>query len=217
MKNTPTTFNTVEEAEVVVGRLSAPSKMPGHAYSIPAKHCITGSKLRKIKDSVCSKCYAFKGYYPTKVVQRAMKRRFKSLKDSRWVDAMTYLISQTGDKYFRWHDSGDLQGEWHLTNIIEVAKRLPNTLFWIPTREYGLVSDYVQSGGVIPPNLTVRLSSHMIDGPAPEALAKRLGLQVSGVSSTPSFTCPASEQGNKCGECRACWDKNVFNVTYKKH
>lgn len=212
-----TIFAKAEDAEAIVGTLSKPSKMPGHAYSTPAKYCKTGSKLRKVEGSICSKCYAFKGRYPTGTVQRAMERRFQSLKDSRWVDAMVYLIDRTGDEYFRWHDSGDLQGTWHLANIVEVAKRLPHVQFWIPTREYSIVSDYVKLGNVIPPNLTVRLSSHMIDGPAPEALAHRLGMQVSGVSATPGFTCPASKQDNKCGDCRACWDPNVFNVTYRKH
>lgn len=211
------TFNSIEDAETICGSLSKPSKMPGHAYSIPAKYCKIGAKLRKVEGSVCSKCYAFKGRYPTGVVQRAMERRYKSLKDPVWVDAMVYLISKTEDGFFRWHDSGDLQGIWHLKKIVEIANRLPHITFWIPTREYSLVSKYFKSGGKVPPNLTIRLSSHMIDGPAPESLARRLGLQVSGVSSTPGFTCPASEQGNKCGDCRACWDRNVFNVTYKKH
>jgi hypothetical protein len=210
-------INNVGQAKSIVGTLSKPSKMPGHAYSIPAQRCITGSKLRHIKGSVCSKCYALKGRYHMKTVQKAMNRRFESLADPLWVDAMTYLIQQTKDEYFRWHDSGDLQGVWHLKNIVEIAERLPKVKFWIPTREYSIVSEFVLSGGVLPPNLTVRLSSHMIDGPAPESVAKRIGAQISGVSSTPSFTCPASEQDNKCGSCRACWNPNVFNVTYKKH
>lgn len=211
------TFTRQSDAEAIVGTLSNPSKMPGHGYSIPAKRCITGQKLRFIKGSVCSKCYAMKGRYPTGHVQRAMEKRFASLRHPLWVEAMTFLISCTPDSCFRWHDSGDLQGVWHLKKIVEVANRLPHVLFWIPTREYGFVSNYIRGGGKVPENLIIRLSSHMIDGPAPESLARELGVQVSGVTATPEFTCPSSRYGNTCGPCRACWNKSIFNVTYKQH
>ena len=29
--------------------------------------------------------------------------------------------------------------------------------------------------------------------------------------------CKAYTRGNQCGDCRACWDKTVKNVSYKKH
>jgi len=212
-----TTFTRQSDAEAIVGTLSNPSKMPGHGYSIPAKRCITGQKLRFIKHSVCSKCYALKGRYPTSVVQQAMEKRFNSLRHPKWVDAISFLISCTSDAYFRWHDSGDLQSVRHLDNIVRVADRLPHVQFWLPTREYNIVFRYIQDGGHIPDNLTVRLSSHMIDGPAPESLARRLGVQVSGVTTTPEFTCPSRQYGNTCGPCRACWDRSIFNITYKQH
>jgi len=47
-------------------------------------------------------------------------------------------------------------------------------------------------------------------------LAKKLNLTTSGAKSA-GFSCPASEQGNECRECRACWDETVENVNYKKH
>ena len=50
----------------------------------------------------------------------------------------------------------------------------------------------------------------------PTKLAKKLGLTTSGVS-PDGFNCPASKQGNECGECRACWDGSVENINYKKH
>ena len=53
----------IEFLSAIVGTLSEPSKMPTYAYSIPAKYCITGSKLRMIANSTCSKCYALKGRY----------------------------------------------------------------------------------------------------------------------------------------------------------
>jgi hypothetical protein len=45
-----------------------------------------------------------------------------------WVDAMAQAINQTeASGYFRWFDSGDLQGAWHLAKIVEVVNKTPNT------------------------------------------------------------------------------------------
>ena len=132
--------------------------------------------------------------------------------------------------WFRWHDSGDLQGVWHLEKIAEVCERTPTVHHWLPTREYGYVAAYLASGKQIPTNLVVRLSAHMIDTEPclPAALA---GFPVSTVSSVPllrqdvqivdgkgSVECRAVEaRDNKCGECRACWDRRVTSVNYPQH
>ena len=201
----------------LVGGLSEPRKMPCYSYSIPAKYCVTGSKLAKVKDSICSKCYAMKGYYPTPVVKNALERRFNSLSNPEWVDGMVAAIAgMEGSGFFRWHDAGDVQSVSHLEKIAEVAKRLPSIQFWLPTREYSFVSEYKRKHGDFPSNLTVRLSALKIGGPPPTGIAKRLGLVTSGVTKT-GFDCPASSQGNKCLACRACWNKEIQNVNYKLH
>lgn len=207
---------TLNEAIETVGGLSQPSKMPCHSYSIPAKYCVTGKKLGAVSGSICSKCYALKGFYPTPNVKNALERRFVSLSNPNWVEAMTLTISGTeGSGYFRWHDAGDIQSVEHLEMIVQVCKNLPSISFWLPTREYSFVSSFLKKHGSFPSNLTVRLSAYMIEG-KPPALAKSLGLPTSGVSKT-GFTCPSSSQQNKCLSCRACWDKNVENVNYKLH
>ncbi len=146
-----------------------------------------------------------------------MEKRFQSLFHTAWVDAITFLIQKKEKSgFFRWHDSGDLQGTWHLAKIVEVANRLPGIKFWLPTREISTVSDWVNAGNDIPANLTIRLSAFMLDGQPPIAAAKRLGLCVSGASAT-DFNCPAYSQDGKCGDCRNCWNKDIFQVNYKKH
>ena len=210
-------FTKTKQAEAICHTLSNPSKMPCYGYSTPASRCITGSNLRKVTNSICSVCYAMKGHYVFDNVLNAMERRFKSLFDSAWVDAIVFLIQKKEKSgYFRWHDSGDLQGTWHLAKIISVANRLPMIKFWLPTREISIVSDWVNEGNKIPENLTIRLSTFMLDGQPPLAAANRLGLCVSGASAT-DYNCPASNQDGKCGDCRNCWDKSVFQVNYKKH
>ena len=210
-------FKNKKQAEEIVGTLSKPSKMPGYAYSTPAKRCLIGQKMRKVVGSICAFCYALKGRYVFPNVQKAMEKRFASLTNDLWVDAMTYLIGKVKNPHFRWHDSGDLQGVWHIEKIVKIAKNLPNISFWLPTREYAFVSTYIEQGGEVPANLTIRLSALMMDGPAPVGIAQRLGLCVSGASKVGNFNCPSSKQGNKCGDCRKCWDKNEFAIDYKKH
>jgi hypothetical protein len=207
----------VAQAVEYVGGFSAPSKMPCQGFSIPARYCKTGQKLRNVAESICSKCYALKGRYGFPNVQNALERRFANLKNDLWVQAMTIAIRGTESSgFFRWHDSGDIQDVAHLDKIVQVARNLPEIKFWLPTREYGIVSEWIKANGALPENLTVRLSALMLEGQPPVGIAKRLNLTTSGVSKS-GFTCPSSTQGNKCLTCRACWDKNVANVNYKTH
>lgn len=191
--------------------------MPCYTYSIPASRCITGRKLRDVAGSVCAICYALKGNYRFGNVQSALERRFDSIDKPEWVSAMvTVILGREKSGFFRWHDSGDLQSVAHFSRIVAVCRQTPGIRHWLPTREYAIVSRFVAGGGVIPPNLTVRLSALMVDGPAPAAIADRLGVQTSGVSAS-AFSCPASKQANKCGDCRACWSKDIPSVSYKTH
>ena len=196
-----------KEARKITGGLSATSKMPGPAYNLPAWQCITGAKLVKVNGAVCAGCYAVKGRYRFNNVQSALRRRAASLMHPDWIDAMVALIS--GHEYFRWHDSGDIQSVEHLKRIFEVCKRTPDTKHWMPTREARFLR--LMDPDIIPSNLIIRMSSHMIDqGPV------TFWPWTSTVSSS-SKTCPAQDQGNKCRSCRACWDRKVANVTYPKH
>ena len=196
-----------KEAREITGGLSKPSKMPGPAYNLPAWQCITGAKLQAVSGSVCHGCYALKGRYRFNNVKQALQRRATSLEHPHWVEAMVALI--TGHKYFRWHDSGDLQSEWHLKQIFEVCKRTPSTKHWMPTREARFLK--LLDPAIIPSNLIIRMSSHMIDqGPV-------TFWPWTSTVSTKSKTCPAQDQGNSCRDCRACWDRSVSNVTYPKH
>ena len=196
-----------KEAKEITGGLSAPSKMPGPAYNLPARACITGAKLVQIPGSVCAGCYALKGRYNFSNVRLALARRLESLKHPRRVEAMTALIQ--GEPWFRWHESGDLQRSWHLKQIFEVCNRTPETSHWLPTREARILN--LMDPDIIPSNLIIRMSSHMIDqGPV------TFWPWTSTVSTTTK-TCPAKDQGNECKSCRACWDRSVSNVTYPKH
>lgn len=212
-RKTPTSFRTLKEAQAVSYTLSNPSKMPGRGYSIPAVLCQVGSKLRKVKDSVCSSCYALKGRYVFRNVQDAMERRYQSLDHPLWVEAMAFQISHyaaKGEKFFRWHDSGDLQSTEHLRKICAVAELTPEVSHWLPTREFGIVDNYT---GKVPDNLIIRVSAPIIG-----TRLKKSKFPTSTVSYAESdYHCPAYTQGGFCGECRACWDPKVSNVNYPLH
>ena len=124
-----------QEALKLVGGLSKPSKMPGWAYGIPAAECKTGSILAQRENTVCSDCYANKGCYVFKVVQAAQYRRLASIRHPLWVKAMTSLLLSKKSKYFRWHDSGDVQDLKHLAKIFKVCRLTPDVQHWMPTRE----------------------------------------------------------------------------------
>lgn len=196
------------EARKITGGLSKPSKMPGLAYSIPAIRCKVGKMLVKKKGSVCHGCYALKGMYRFRVVKDALERRYVSLSDSRWVDAMVTLVSD--QRWFRWHDSGDLQSVEHMRRIVDVVSRTPDTNHWLPTRETTICRDYHKAYGPVPPNLVVRVSSPMVDGPP-------LPYPNTSTVVSKGGDCPAPAQGGRCDECRRCWDKEVANVSYSKH
>jgi hypothetical protein len=195
------------EAWNLVGGLSKPSKMPGWSIGIPAKECKTGSKLRLVKDSVCYNCYALKGCYVFKVVQDAQYRRLEAVKSPLWVAAMTILINSKKSKWFRWHDSGDVQDLDHLNKIFDVCRLTPETRHWMPTRE-AWIKDHVSRA---PDNLIIRFSVPMIDQ-EPAGSWPHTSTVV-----TAGATCPAPTQGGKCRECRQCWTKSVKNVSYGKH
>ena len=195
-----------KEAKKITGGLSAPSKMPGPAYNLPAQACITGSKLVKIPGSVCHGCYALKGRYRFKNVKDALSRRLASIMDPRWIEAMVVLIDK--EPFFRWHDSGDLQSVQHLKNIFEVCNRTPGTQHWLPTREVKLLP---LNFDAIPKNLIIRLSGHKIDKAAASFWPWTSTVVPAG------RTCPAPDQNNECKDCRACWSRDTANVAYGKH
>lgn len=214
-------FRTKKEAIQLAGSCTKTSKMPSESYSLPAKACITGSQLAKIAGSICSECYALKGNYHrfAKTIEPLQYKRLDSITSPNWVNAMIKLI---GNKpFFRWHDSGDIQSVDHLKKIAEIAFKMPQTKFWLPTREVSIVKDYVKSNPV-PVNLVIRMSATFIDVNAklPRSLkgyANILTSTVHKAKELDGFKCVAPSQQGQCGDCRACWDNTVTNVSYKAH
>ena len=187
--------------------------MPGYAYGLPAWECKTGAKLVKVPGSVCAGCYALKGNYARyPEIKKSQYKRLASISKPEWVQAMAVVINSKAvaqHGYFRWHDAGDIQSPEHLQKIFEVCKLTPKVKHWMPTREAQFLKDI--DPAQVPDNLIIRMSSHMIDqGPV------TFWPHTSTVGSS-SRTCPAPDQGGKCGDCRSCWNKEIPNIEYGKH
>lgn len=201
-------------------KLSKTSKMPCQSWSIvPSVHCPRGSQLRKEKNSVCSTCYACKGRYTFNKVTAFRQAQFdywKNSKKSDWVREMMDMILKSGTGLFRWFDSGDLVNKDMLMSIVAVCYNTPDVKHWLPTRETQLIRDTFKHSDWIPPNLNIRISADYIDSPASLGdLASWNGITTSEVHTgqTQAFTCNPED----CGLCRACWNRSVQTVSYKKH
>lgn len=218
---------TVKAAVEIAGKVSEGNgKMPGSTFAISAKECKVGGKLATVKGSVCDRCYALKLQKLRPSVDQGWTANY--LKSTRmieenpeqWSAAAAFQIkriaAKTGQPYHRWFDSGDLQSVAMLAAICKVAEKTPEINHWLPTREAKMVKDYKAAGGVVPANLIIRISATMIgdkpvSGHANTSTVHRKGQEPAG------HICPASQQGNQCGDCRACWSHDVANVSYPLH
>ena len=210
-------LKTYKDAQKVMVSLSDTSKMPCASWSTPAQHCKVGSKLAKTPGTVCHGCYALKGMYNFPNVKDALAARELAFENVQWVEAMTTAIRVKTKtvKYFRWFDSGDLQSVDMLVKIAQIARNLPEVVFWLPTKEYATVAEYLKTNEK-PSNLTIRISAYTIGQKPP----KFFGLPTSTVHAEGQAygsTCPAPSQGGMCGDCRNCWNPAVENVSYHKH
>lgn len=220
---------TLKSAIETAGRITTGNtKMPGTSFPISATRCQTGSKLAQVEGSVCSKCYALrleafrpsvhKGWEANYIKATTMIDR----NPERWVDACAYQINRATNNmpenqwFHRWFDSGDLQSVAMLRAIVRVCVKTPDVRHWLPTREAGIVKEYLRQYGGYPANLVVRVSSSMIDD-APRGGYSHTSTVHRHGSSHTGEECQARTRNNQCGPCRACWDSTVANVSYPLH
>lgn len=215
------------DAQTVCGTLTQTSKMPCKSFSLPTEACATGFKMAQIPGSICASCYADKGFYSmyANTIKPAQFARLDAVWQACespahaqvWIDSMTALIGS--DNYFRWHDSGDLQGLTHLELIAAVCDATPDCRHWLPTREYSIVKDYVAKHGALPANLIVRLSAMYPDVAVkvPASLRDVPGVAASNVHTAKPLghACAAPAQNGECRDCRACWGADT--ISYAMH
>ena len=216
-------IKTLKQARNITGGISNKNrKMPFYSYGLSVKNCITGSKLSSVKGSTCSICYAKRNFYNTYAVKTSHKKRLKGIKHPYFVKAMTYEINhltknQTQKKYFRWHDSGDLQSIKHLLKLTKIALSLPKIKFWLPTNERKFIRTYLKYKKVFPFNFSERISSIFIDQEPTKKHDFNTSSTFKNIKPVNSKICYSFKRHNQCGNCRACWSKNIHNIAYKAH
>lgn len=219
----------LQQALETIGGLSRTTKMPCYSWGLPATSCIRGSKLRtNYPDSVCAKCYACRGHYTQPTTIAANKRRLNCIRKASskpracvdFTHAFAYVLNyqlamdaganDLDHWYFRWFDSGDLQSREHRRIINEIAIRTPDVKHFMPTREDSLVDwEY------IPENLTVRLSSDIIDVGILQDIPTSVVISSRDKNPKGYTLCRAEHSPYKCGSCRNCWDPTL-QISYLK-
>lgn len=216
---------TLKAAIAEAGKVSeGNSKMPGSTFAISARRCNVGSKLVAVEGSTCSRCYALKLQKLRPSVDMGWEANYLkatqliAANPEKWAEAMAFQIkriaAKTGERFHRWFDSGDLQSVEMLHAIVLVCRLTPDIQHWLPTREAKIVKAY--NPFLIPDNLVIRVSATMV-GDAPISGYANTSTVHRKTDTVHGHACPARDQGNECGACRACWSRDVANVSYPLH
>lgn len=187
-------------------------------FSLPARFtCPFGSKLAEQKNTICSTCYAAKGYFKKyAVVERAYLLNYEVSKQDNFVDLMVSKISRDPRvrkcPFVRLHSSGDFYCQAYFLAWCDIARKLPGVKFYAPTQERALV---LKNLHMVPNNLVIRFSSTYIDEVYEGEKTGYLYGTMVYRKDTPqreAFIC----QGN-CSNCLACWNTCFSVVAYKWH
>ena len=141
-------------------------------------------------DETCQHCYALSGVYRIGLpgqIDRALRLDhlrglIRANRLPEWVDWMVSQLNElrpeepfqptlrsdlpgalkceTGVRYMRWHDSGDIFHEDYAKAIVQVCERTPTVAHWLPTRMGSLINTLVQQRVAIPPNMSITVSVH---------------------------------------------------------
>ena len=216
------------------------SKMPGSSFATDPFACAVGAKLAVVPGSTCAECYARRIAKMRPSVRLGYERNEHALVEASRLtgearelfiagmrDQILRAVDKTGEPFHRWFDAGDLASLEVLILINEIALATPSIKHWLPTRELAIARrfnarwmNFSPSGErldtlKLADNLIIRASAPMVDGRAPHRFPHTS--TVHKLNAPIGHACPAQSQGNNCGDCRACWDKNVPNVSYHKH
>ena len=205
------------EELVELNHLSKTSKMSGVlSWSLMALETCPGAYDQGQLVLSCQCCYATTGRYIMPNVIKVRKENKLAWQHDNWASLMINEIKYKS--YFRWFDSGDMYSLKLAEKIYEIMVNTPDTKHWLPTKMYKFdkfkpIIDKMQSL----PNVCVRFSSDSITGSYAPGLHRSVILSSVNNVNPNIFVCPAYKNGGKCGDCRACYNKDVDVVGYKAH
>lgn len=198
-------------------KLSKPSKMPCLSWSLQALDTCPGSKKADgtLVDA-CKGCYATDGNYRFKNVIAPRLHNQQDWKRDAWVSDMVKALDNS--RYFRWFDSGDCYDIRLARKILEVMTATPWVSHWLPTRmhKFSKFLPVLESMQALP-NVVVRYSSDSITGQTIPGQTTSTIVQYFEDASEEMTVCAAYTREGKCGDCRACWDKDIRVIAYPSH
>lgn len=196
--------------------LTKAGKMPCRSWSLQAGSTCPGSIDPKTKQpvEVCAGCYAKLGNYNYSHVKIPRENNRLDWVKPDWVYRM--IAELDNDIYFRWFDSGDVYHPKLAEKIYLVMKGTPWVKHWIPTKSYKIakIKPWLVKMKRLP-NVMVRYSSDSIMGKYNREHGSTVIPSIE--YATKAHICQSYKNDNRCGSCRACWDKNVPVVAYIAH
>ena len=198
-------------------KLSKTSKLGTKSWSLQALETCPGSKAADGSlVPACSGCYATTGMYhfgPVKAVRADNKADWQ--RDG-WTADMVKALSK--DSHFRWFDSGDMYSLELAEKMYSIMKATPSTKHWLPTRmkKFTKFADVIARMEALP-NVMVRFSSDAVDGTYTKGVHGSTIVPSAEAADSNTFVCQAPNQGGKCLDCRACYDKSINMIGYVAH
>lgn len=197
--------------------LTRNSTVSALGWSLPSgpSHC---AAFKGGPGSVCASCFAGQGKLGNMpAALHAQAARAAWIRGPGTVAAKARcLASEIGPRtrYVVVHVSGDFRTRAEVAIWRRVAQMRPDVRFWVRTRTWRLGPAWVRQLSALHalPNVVVRASALVIDGPAPSVPFPTSGVTRRGVG------CPKQTHGScEASGCRACWDKDVSHVDYLFH
>jgi len=200
-------------------KISKAGKMPCPSWSLQARETCPGSIDQKTKEilPVCKACYAVKGNYGFPSVKATREHNREDWKRADFVSDMVKFLNDY--RFFRWFDSGDVYSPALAEKILQIMQLTPWCNHWLPTKSYTIpkLKKILEKMKALP-NVSVRYSSPNVNG---EYVAGLHGSVVIKEDLKPLDNnvkvCDAYERKGKCGDCRACWNKEILVIAYKFH
>lgn len=170
--------------------------------------------------SMCPSCYALKGRYKLKVVQRKLKRNLELAKSKGFEEVLSseidFLKTKYGVRYIRIHDSGDFFSKEYVDSIKRVFQRHKDVIGYAYTKRLNdpkLRDSLLELKSL--PNFII-IDSLKFGGL--NYFKKKEAIEFSKANSVP--ICPAYTHKATCNApCKICLNKKVEDtgVVFVKH
>jgi len=107
-------------------------------------------------------CYDIKAclQYPQTVINARMRNYVILLSNRQryFGEIETAISRRRKNKFFRWHVAGDIIDADYFDNMVQIAIRHPDFVFWTYTKVYHIVNEWIDANGALPGNLHVMFS-----------------------------------------------------------